>query len=208
MPRMAKRVVPSAPGIPALEPVKQDLYDTKAYNPAAAPNVLEFFRNPTPGELFSNMSASGQLPHPQQFHTYGIAVEMFPEYDADADEGADDNWVVSKKKIREAAWLKFHIGAKDYLTIPLVRVPEGTGEAGLAAGLVAVGASFLTQGIPDIAHYYDVIIKLKGQAQPIHIPSQQAFFVQIYWPTSPTLLVTFVVKVRVYLVGVLWREVQ
>lgn len=206
-----RRVIPAAPGIPALEPIKQDLYDTKEY-PAAGASVLEFYRNPAAGELNSNMAASGQLPHPQQFHAMGIAVEMLPEVAIDSLDGAYDAWAANKKKIREGAWIKLHIGAKDYLTLPLKRVPEGVGPSGFAAGADATPLTnmFLTNGVQDLGHYYDLTIRMAGKVKPIHIPSQQSFFVQIYWPTLiPHAFASAEhVLVRVYLVGILWREVQ
>lgn len=208
---MDKRVIPAAPDIPGLEPLKQDMYDTKSY-PAAGVAVLEFFRNPNPGgELFTNMAASGQLPYPQQYHAMGLAVEILPNVVCGAAAGGAAIWATEKKKIRENAWLKLHIGSKDYLTIPLKRVPEGVGPHGFGASALATGIVALTNGVQDLSHHYDLTVRMGGKIQPIHIPSQQSFFVQIYWPQLVVHSFSGTgeyVIVRVYLAGVLWREVQ
>jgi hypothetical protein len=205
---VTRRLVGTMPGRPMLEGIKQDLYDTKVY-PALGINQLEFFRNPAAGELLSNMQSSGQLPHPQEFHILGIAVEIIPNIAAAVATRTDVTWVQDKRNILSNAYIKFNVGTKNYLTLPLMRVPEGLGEVGIGAGGAgSVAECFLNNGIPDINHYYDVTIKL-AKRKPIHIPSQQSFYAQIFWPVvTPTGLSSLIGAIRVYLIGILWREIQ
>jgi len=208
---MTRRIAPAAAGIPALEPIAQELYDTKPY-PIAGTGVLTFFQNPSAaGELETNMVASGQLPYPQQFHAFGIAVEIFPGYGEPELSGVDHLWAEEKIKLRERAFLKLTIGSKDYLTLPLVRVPEGLGySAGFALGDgTAFDQTVISQGISDIKHAFELTVPQQGKIKPIHIPAQQSFRVEIRWPQPlPLVFMTVPVKIRTYLVGVLWREVQ
>ena len=208
---MTRRIIPTAGGIPALEPVNQELYDTKPY-PLIGTGTLDFFRNSAVGELNSNMVASGQLPHPQQFHVFGIACEIFPGYDEADTHGVSAIWAQDKARMKEEAFLRLRIGAKDYLTTPLNRVPEGVGLAGVAAGTSLTGGPIVvSNGLQDISHYYDVTVPQGGKIKPIHIPAQQSFFVQVRWPNLVAIDAYGVDEpplIRVYLVGVLWREVQ
>lgn len=217
-----RRVIAQPQGKAALEVVRQDLYDTQDY-PAAGVGVLEFFKNPNVnGELWTNMVASGQLPNPQKFEVEGIAVEIFPALDAFY--GTDllafaefaMGWSSDKAAILDGAWLKLKVGVKDYLTIPLRRIPGGVGPAGFAVGsLEAVdNSALMTHGIQDVKHCYDVTIRLSGATRPILVPSQQSFLVALYWPAIIThgLLNSkggaIAAKIRVYLIGNYYREVQ
>ena len=205
---MARRIVPAAAGVPALEPIRQDLYDTAAQTIANPVATLDFFRTPGAGELNSNMQGSGQLPHPQQYHAFGICAEIFGAEGVEADEVMAELWAAFKKKLRETAWLRLRIGSKDYLTIPLKRVPEGMGYAGVGAGGTDVVSIPITNGVQDVQHYHDLTIKQMGKIKPIHIPAQQSFLVQVIWPALPPFADRYDFRIRVYLVGILWREVQ
>jgi hypothetical protein len=209
-----RRVIASEAGTPTLEGVKQELYDTKIY-PSAGTPLLEFFRNPSAGELLSNMQASGQLPSPQEYHALGIAVEIFPLPDETARGRTTKAWAEDKRRILEGALFKFYVGVKNYLTLPLMRIPEGMGTAGFGAGVDTILNAgqvdyFLTNGVQDINHFYDVFVRLQNKKKPIHIPAQQAFYAQITWPNLVPLDFSKLeyAKIRVYLIGVLWREVQ
>lgn len=213
--RVPRRYVAKRPGRVVREVVKWELFDTKAYA-AAGVATLRFFLNPTAGPINSNMSTSGMLPNPQKFDAYGIAVEIFPDYDQVRATGIEEDWAAEKKKIREGAWLQLNVGVKPYLIQPLVRIPEGLGGAGLTAGADettgAVNEMLLTHGMQDIKHFYPLFVRLKGEDVPIEIPSQQSFYVDIFWPTIIAINATgrtgLHVLVRVYLIGHMFREVQ
>ncbi|MBD3263627.1 MAG: hypothetical protein GF375_00815 [Candidatus Omnitrophica bacterium] len=207
---MTRRVAPAPAGVPALEPIAQELYDTKDY-PIAGTGTLTFFQNPSAlGEIETNMVASGQLPYPQQFHAFGICFEIFPGYTELEAVGNNVSWNREKQKLREKCFLRLTIGSKDYLTLPGCHIPEGMGIAGFSAGDDTVSNyASLTQGIQDIKHAFELTVPQAGKIKPIHIPAQQSFKVEIRWPTPLVLAVPEQpVKIRVYLVGILWREVQ
>lgn len=206
---MTRRIAPEAAGVPALEPIAQDLYDTKLY-PSLGTGILTFFQNPAVGsERETNMVSSGTLSYPKQFHAFGIAVEIFPAYLDTADIGVTEVFAQDKKKLREHAYLTLVIGSKDYLTLPLTRIPEGVGMTGAIAG-GATNSYAITHGVPDIKHAFELTVPQQGKIKPIHIPAQQSFRVDIRWPNILVLNGAHDngIKVRVYLVGVLWREVQ
>ena len=205
---MTRRVAPAPPGVPALETIRQDLYDTKVQDGLVS--TLEFFRNPGiagQAELATNMQANGQLPYPQQFHVFGINLEFIPTFGEGASVSYDNAFWQNKKKVLELCFMRFRIGSKDYLVDPAKRIPAGLGPAGFANGAQAIDA-FPTNGLQDIQHYYDVTIRQGGKIKPIHIPAQQSFFIQLVWPFGNPAVNRNGWAVRAYLVGILWREVQ
>jgi len=207
---MTRRVAPAAAGVPALEPIAQELYDTKDY-PIAGTGTLTFFQNPSAvGEIETNMVASGQLPYPQQFHAFGICFEIFPNYDEAAAIGTDVTWAVEKVKLREKCFARLTIGSKDYLTLPGIHIPEGVGLTGVAVGDNAGSNQVVVNhGFQDIKHGFELTVPQQGKIKPIHIPAQQSFRVELRWPIPLALTsVQEAVKIRMYLIGVLWREVQ
>lgn len=205
---MTRRVAPSPPGIPGLEPIRQDLYDTKTLVAATPVGTLEFFRNPaTTGPIDTNMQGNGQLPYPHQYHIFGVVLEMKPNRAETVADGISLAIAANKKKLRELAYFKLLIGSKDYLTLPLKRLPEGLGSAGFGQGASAVPTMILTNSIQDVQQYYDVTIRQGGKIKPLHIPAQQAFAAQVVFPDgAPVLRIDW--DFRCYLVGILWREVQ
>jgi len=216
---MTERFVQALPGAPVREVVSWELFDTHAFANNGTTTVLVFFLNPNQASpLTSNMHSSGQLSTPQQMDVYGLAVEIFPDWDDDFDHGIRQNWAAEKKKIRETAWLQFQVGEKSYLTLPLLSIPEGMGGAGPTAGADdttgAVNEIVLTFGTQDVKHYYPVSVPIQGVADPVEIVTQQGFKVTITWDTGtvPNLSETgrsgITAQVRVYLVGQLWRGVQ
>jgi len=201
---MTRRVAPAPPGVPALEPVRQDLYDTKAWEPATS--SAEFFRNPGIGEINTNMQANGQLPFPQQYHVFGLCLEVIPNYEDPNEVGTTTLNSANKKKLLEQLYLRFRIGSKDYLTVPMKRVPTGLSPFGYAGGNISQRLVY-GNGLQDVQQYYDVTIRQGGKIKPIHIPAQQSFFVQVVNPFG-AFPVTNAWLFRCYLVGILWREVQ
>jgi len=206
---MTRRIAPAPAGVPALEPVRQDLYDTKLQDGTVS--TLEFFRNPGIAglaELATNMQANGQLPYPQQFHVFGLNLELVPYFPEEAQTGVDEAHWQNKKKVLETAFFRFHIGSKTYLIDPAKRIPASLGPVGFGTGAQAGINAFPTNGLQDIQHYYDVTIRQGGKIKPIHIPAQQSFYVQVVWPFGNPAVEGGGWEVRAYLVGILWREVQ
>ena len=206
---MTRRIAPSPAGVPALEPIRQDLYDTKEQDGTVS--TLEFFRNPGiagQAELATNMQANGQLPYPQQFHVFGLNLEMIPVFGEDKVIGTDRVHWENKKKVLELCFIRFRIGSKDYLVDPAKRIPQGLGPAGFGTGAQELITAFPSNGLQDIQHYYDVTIRQGGKIKPIHIPAQQSFFVQLVWPFGNPAVEGGGWAFRAYLVGILWREVQ
>lgn len=189
---------------------RECLYDTKPITDGGVAS-LTFFVNPTAGYLWSNMPGQGALPKPQEFYALGIAIEIFPDTAADMDDGVTDTWAGHKKKIFEAAYVQFTVGQKYYCHIPLKRIPEGLGSAGIGVGGEDTNTLIITNGVPDVNHYWPLAVKL-GELKPVHIMSQQSFRVDVYWPTAaqsaPGLGTGVSAQCRCYLAGIRLREVQ
>jgi len=133
----------------------------------------------------------------------------------DMDDGMTDNWFTFKKKIYESAYVRFQVGEKLYYDEPLKRVPAGLGPHGFGTdgGRNPSAANFYTcHGIQDINHYWECGVREGGKLKPVHIMSQQAFNVIVYWPTAahadPGFGTGFFGIMRIYLVGTRFREVQ
>jgi len=214
---MAQRRFVQAPrGEAVREVVNWELYDTKEYNADGTTTTLTFYQNPTQtNRLWSNMHASGQLTDPQEIDIYGTAVEILPSDDQNAYTAIYDAWAAEKKKLRELALYELYIGSKPYLVEPLIRIPEGMGYTGVTSGADAGGPNllFLTHGRQNVKHFYPLGVPIKGVLDPLTIPSNQSFYVQITWPEGAldiddTGRSGLTVSIRVYLIGHLKREVQ
>jgi len=195
------------------EVIRQCYYDTKPI-PNGGTGSLTFFTQPTAGQLNSNFEGQGMLPKPKEFYVLGIAVQIFPGYDVDIDDGITDTWAMRKKKIFETAYIDFFIGSKNYTGTVLKRVPEGVMTAGVGTGGENDNDIILVNGEQDVNHYWDTCVKNVGnmKQKPIHLFMLQNFYVRITWPTPAQSNHPFgtghEAKVRVFLVGYLWREVM
>lgn len=212
-----RRFVQEPIGQAVREVVAWELFDTKPFLNDGTTNALTFFLNPSAlGPLYTNMHVSGQLSNPDKMDVYGVAIEIFPDFDQNRALGIGELWASEKKKIREGCWIEFWVGTKTYLILPLLRIPEGMGATGITAGADTDTGSLhemlLTHGLQDVKHYYPVGVPIKGILDPVEIPSQQGFRVVLQWPNPPNLSATgqsgLDVLIRVFLIGNLWRSVQ
>jgi len=208
-----RRFIEAQQGLPVREVVRQDIYDTKVL-PQGGIASLTFFTQPTAGMINSNMVGQGMLARPKEFYCLGIAIQVFPGWTADMDDGITDTWAAYKKKIYEGGYVYFWVGDKLYTTSPLKRFPEGTGNAGMGTGGEDNNTILFCNGLQDINHYWETCVHNVGnmKKKPIHIMFQQSFSVVVTWPTQATANPGFGTgldaRIRVYLRGYLWREVQ
>lgn len=219
MPEVTRRIVAEAPGLPALEPINEPLYDTQTYLVAGMAN-LPFFTTGLGGRTLreTNCPIQGALPNPQQFHIYGI--QLVPAAQAMSASGAAATTLVNDQAIIiDNSFFRLHIGTKSYVEIATVFIPAGHGLTGWAA--TTVGAREVVGAHNGVAHqnnYYDVTVKVGRSRKPIHLPPQQNFRCELVFPGPAASAVTTNVviggaasggiPIKVFLLGIRWREVQ
>ena len=223
---MAEKVT-GGTGLPKLEGIRTEIFDTRELSPSGE-SLIEFFFNPNPDPHLSNMSGSGQLIYPQQLTIFGVVLRVYQKpVKNHVDEKAIKS-LVSFLELRQMLFananIRFIIGSKSYLDIPVNSVLQE-----LASGELEEISAFSVpikdekgniveswkraipldgENPPD--RFYDVTIPVNDKIKPLHIPPQQSFKTKIDWkePISyaPDLLGK--VFVRTGLSGILWREVQ
>ncbi len=96
----------------------EPLYDTllvAAASPLAVFTQM-FFSTPVSGtktKVDTNMATAGVLPNPQVFRCFGLRAE------AQCTDPAD--WSVLASFLKKS-WIRFFVGTKDYLTVPLAAI--------------------------------------------------------------------------------------
>lgn len=207
--RETRRLIAEVPGVPALEPIQQPMYDSEIL-PAAGIANLRFFSRPqgavfgaaTKTLLETNMMSSGTLPSPHRFYIWGVQVSV--KNGILEDGSYYEMSVKDLKKVYDKAYFVLHIGTKDYLTLPLEKIPQGDGFHGFAGA--AATAFSATNGMPLVDHFFDVRVRQGRKLKPILIPSLQGFWCDVIFPNIVTIDHAAIIKV--YLVGTLKREVQ
>lgn len=121
---MAKRIIPSLQGIPYLEPLRHEVYDTKILPPDGI-TQMEFFSKPDlNNRLMTNMYRAKTFPSPQQFHVFGLAIEAYsvhPHIDQKIVK-ATSTFDELRKLLFANAVIRFLVGRKWYLEIPVNRI--------------------------------------------------------------------------------------
>lgn len=219
MPEVARRIVAEQPGIPALEPINEPLYDTQVY-PLAGAATLVFFTQGLGGRTTreTNVPIAGALPNPQQFHVYG--VQLVPATLAMSQFGAAaQNAMIDQAIIIDNSFFRLFIGTKNYVEVATVFIPNGHGLTG-AVGTAVAAASAVTvhNGVAHQNNYYDVTVKVGHSRKPIHLPPQQNFRAELVFPGPAAVpIVTNVsiggvlqggIPIKCFLLGIKWREVQ
>jgi len=215
-------------GAPLLEVIHQGLYSSIALDAAVIPAELRFFGyqigDPVPGagagvqtavNIHTNMEIAGALATPKVFEVRGIRVYV-SQMNADL---TTTTGVVNPVALGAASLLddmqrifwgtdfRWHIGNKDYLTVPTHGVPPNVNLAGNASIDAASTAALDVRRIltaQGVGKYYSCA------PYPTFIPSQQSFFAQLratqLAANRPVLDVAHLVYCM--LDGVLGREVQ
>lgn len=219
MPEVARRIVAESPGIPALEPINEPLYDTQVY-PLAGAASLTFFAAGLGVRTLreTNVVIAGALPNPQQFHIYGIQITMSAIGTAAAGNAAQPGPLTDQAALIDNSFFRLFIGTKSYVEVATLFVPAGHGLVGAAA--TTIGGRELASFHNGVAHqnnYYDVTVKVGHQRKPIHLPPQQNFRAELVFPGTAPVITTNVtiggtvqggMPIRCWLLGVKWREVQ
>jgi hypothetical protein len=215
----SRRIIASEPGVPGLEPINEPLYDTQTY-PVAGVAQLVFFATGLGGRTLreTNVPIAGALPNPQQFHIYG--AQLCPSMLATAQvatAAAMQRTVSDQAALIENSFFRLFIGTKSYIEVASVFVPNGHGLVGFAATTAGEIAS-ATNGVAHQNNFYDVTVKVNRSRLAIHVPPQQNFRVTLEYPgPGATAVVTNVtiggaatggIPIRVFLLGIKWREVQ
>src|SRR3990167_6478099 len=122
MPDMGRRIVADQPGIPALEPINEPLYDTQVYA-LAGTATLTYFTQGLAGNVVAgvprtlretNVPIAGALPNPQQFHIYGI--QLVPDMqNLVARTAAAATIIADQVTIISQSFFRLFIGTKSYI---------------------------------------------------------------------------------------------
>lgn len=207
---------------PYLEQVKIPIYDSVSVPTAS--REIAFFGTPLGGAdagavngatktlSDTNIEQANALATPKTFDIEGISVKYPPAVP-----------IADLKEFLREGELELFVGAKTYLRVPLMAIPQDVGVTGpgdhhiIDAGAVTV-VDYLTNGAPVHKNIFDVRVQeevgdpktgasvLTGNLVPIHLPSQQFFSLTVRFPGTLTLSAT--TRVFVYLWGVLKREVH
>ena len=218
MPVEGRRIWEEPVGVPGLEPVNEPLYDTQVY-PLAGVAQLVFFTQGLGGRTLreTNVPIAGALPNPQQFHIYG--VQMTPSLLGSAVSAAANTVLADLGAIIENSFFRLFIGTKSYVEVASVAVPSGNGISGFAA-TTAIGTDIAaaTNGVAHKNNFYDVTVKIGRSRKPIHLPPQQNFRASLIFPGPAATAITTNVTIggaaqggwplRVFLLGIRWREIQ
>lgn len=181
---------------PVLRPLRQPLFDREIY-PAAGIRRLDLFVNPTAfnngtakDERDTNMTQGGSLGTPLEFDLVGFQLEV--------NRGAT---LADYNLFYNNGLFRFVFGAStEWLTLPLTKVPEGTG---LFASLDGAGAAVaaLANGTPSRNQFVNFTTP-DNKAR--RITSNESFRVITLWPDVPT--PANAVTYMVYLLGILYAQ--
>lgn len=217
MPEVARRVMGENVGLPALEPINEPIYDTQTY-PVAGTSSLTFFAAGLGTRTLreTNVPIAGVLPNPQQFHVYG--VQIVPSF-LGSSSVVQSTVVTDLATIVDNSFFRLFIGTKSYVEVCTCFIPNGHGISGFAS--TTVGARELASVHNGVAHqnnFYDVTVKMGHQRKPIHLPPQQNFRAELVFPGPAAATITTNVTIggtasgglpiKVFLLGIKWREVQ
>jgi len=220
MPEVSRRIVADQPGIPALEPINEPLYDSQVYI-AAGQGQLTYFTQGLAGRTTreTNVPIAGALPNPQQFHIYGI--QIVPYFLAASQAGAAGQLALTDQAIiYDNSFFRLFIGTKNYVEVATTFIPNGHGLTGTVATTTATPYSVVSlhNGVAHQNNYYDVTVKVGHSRKPIHLPPQQNFRAEIVFPGPALSAVTTQVviggnntggiPIKLFLLGIKWREVQ
>lgn len=206
-----------------LRMLKNPIYDTEDIPAAAAATTtIMFFHNPigqgtgvagtvkTSSE--TNLRTSGQLGDPNKFELFGFQAEVY--YDNIPKEVADTYAAVGDifddfAEIYEQGVFKFRNNQKNWLTVPLTRIPHGqyhlTGPRDSASdNAAALGINLVpvSNGVQSYNEYF----KYRVDGRNMMIGSTETFRARIDYPNGAIGLTASgdETRITVYLCGILY----
>lgn len=197
-----------------MEVIWSPLYDYQTY-PAAGTTILTFFQSPIgqSGRTLAdtNIEAAGQLPNKKSFIVQNIQVCFWPGISPGSNQrnpaaaAGRPGFASDEYAFRQAGFLRFFIGSKDYLVDgPMQVFPASSRLAGHSAlsDTTTAGAAQGTQidYASAAGEIYEII--------PVRLESNQNFNVSLNWPTAVALPSNVAGRVGVRLGGYQIRESQ
>lgn len=134
---MPKRnVSPFEFGKPVIEAISQPLYDQITIDDAALATPYQFFTAPAgknSRQILPDIIQGGQLSHPKIHVVWSFRLVFSEEGSQDTANYID--WELADvRNILWNSWYRFHVGVKDYLTVPTFAIPAGMGMTGFLDG--------------------------------------------------------------------------
>jgi len=187
-----RRVVKYKEGQPLVELIRQPLYHMLEVQ-AATSQTLQFFSGVNPSnKLVTNLVTNGMLPTPHTFDIFGLSVVL--EFGLNPDD-----WY----RFYNNSFVNFKVSTKDYLTVPVHKIPASCGPVGIATTTKTDTTIFaVSNGWPAPGIWFPMDI----DGISIHLPSNQDFSLTIQ--TLNTTAFTQAFKVWVYLDGILSQPVM
>ncbi len=183
-----------------LRPLQQPLYDTEIVPASGTPIEIDFFMRQlgqttaygsvTKTEAETNLQQPGQLANPLEFSLFGFLFEVMP-----------GTVLADFVNIYTAsAFIFTYTGNRVYLSLPLMRIPQGIGIEGFAATTVgSTTLSAVKNGVGHVSNYFKFTI---GRSA-LRIRPTESFQIKVRWPNAaPT--ITTNVRCRVYITGLQW----
>lgn len=213
MPEVTRRIIAESPGIPALEPINEPLYDTQTYILAGSATLTFFAAGLGVRTLReTNVVIAGALPNPQQFHIYGVQLVPACQGSSTGAAGGAQPMMVDNAAIIDNSFFRLFIGTKNYIEVATVFIPNGHGLTGFGATTVGGRDLFaVTNGVAHRSNYYDVTVKIGRSCKPIHLPPQQNFRAELNFPGTAPVITTNVniggaatggLPLKVFLLGI------
>lgn len=183
-----------------LRPLQQYLYDTEIIPAAGTPAELVFFQRQlgqtttftgvTKTEAETNVAQPGQLANPLEFSVFGFLFEVMPGTTI-----ADFQAIYTT-----SAFIFSYTGNRVYLSIPLMRIPQGVSPEGFAATTVgATTLSAIHNGVGHVSNFFKFTI---GRSA-LRIRPTESFQTRVRWPNGAPVIGANT-RLRVYITGLQW----
>ncbi len=195
MPRVvgAQYVVGSPPATPVLRPLKQPMYDTEIYPAAGAGRIQWFVNSATIAATGAaktlaetNMTQNGQLGTPLEFDLIGFNFEI--EY---------GTTMADRAQIENTGVFIWIFGQNTpWLTVPITRIPEGSGVAGNST---AANTAVISQGVAHATNFYNFSVDRRAR----HIFSNESFHGELQYPNGVE-TISVATRIRCFMLGVLF----
>lgn len=188
-----RRKIKEKQGEALLEMVWQPIYSQKT-KAIAANESLSYFRGiSSSGDLLlSNVTTDSVLSQPETLDIFGATLLVEQGIDRDDLTTFYNNTVMT-----------FTMGIKNYLEIPILKIPSGGGFAGFASTTENATTIFqATNCLPSANSYYPMV----ASGYPLHLNSQQKFQYNTITTAPGDFSNSFVIWA--FLDGILGRQIQ
>lgn len=200
---------PLAYGTPApaalLRPLQQPLFDTEIMTAAAPPALIQFFQRQqgqadasltlTKAASETNLTQPGSLPTPLEFSLFGFNFCVQPY------RGNEFVTLIDFSQIyTDGVWTFLYSGQRQYLQIPVHRIPHGVAPEGFSSS-PAAERTVVHNGVGHISNFLKFTI---GRAA-LRMRPMEAFQVNLSYPQGAPGIAAGQIRVQALLLGLSWN---